>query len=360
MNDYELWLAVAPISCKLKIELINNYKRAEDLWYEVINHRTTELLKSNTIKKLLSSYDKIYINKLKNDINKRGIKVASYNDEVYPKRLRNIEDAPYMLFYFGDMKYLNEIKTISVVGSRKCTNYGIDVAKYISREMAKYNVGVISGMARGIDSAAHKGSLESDGYTCAILGSGIDVVYPRENVVLFKEICKMGCIVSEFLPGTKPLAYNFPMRNRIVSALGDVIIIVEAGERSGSLITAGTALDQGKDVMAVPGSIFSDQSKGTNKLIVDGATFFNSIDDVLEILRIEKIDDVGKEKKRENTKVEREICALLCNNPVHIDDIIRITNIDIQLLYEVLFEMQLRNEIRCLSGNYYIKINEVI
>jgi DNA processing protein len=362
MNDYELWLANSPLNFKLKIDLINNYKSAENLWCDVINSRVTELLNKNLINKLRTSWDKEYIKQMKETINKKEIKVVTYMDEDYPKALRNIIDPPYMLFYYGDIKYLNRVMSVSIVGSRKCTHYGIDATNCITKELVKRKVAIISGMARGVDSIAHKNCLENGGYTCAVLGSGIDVVYPKENVVLFKEICKKGSVISEFLPGTKPMAYNFPIRNRIVSALSQLTIVVEAGDRSGSLITAGCALDQGRDVVAVPGSIFSHESKGCNKLLNGGAAPFISIDELLRILGIEDVDEIKKKKTKNsrNSKLESILCSMLCNSPIHIDDIIRITNIDIQLLYEVLFEMQLRDEIRCLSGNYYVKINETI
>jgi DNA processing protein len=359
MNDYELWFASVALNYKFKIELINKYKTAEKLWLEVINSVESDLMNKKVILKLRSSWNKEYIKEMKEIINKKGIKAVNYSEEDYPKALKNIVDPPYMLFYYGNIKNLNLLKSVSIVGSRKCTYYGIDVTRGITKELLKHKVAIISGMAKGIDSIAHKGCIDNLGYTCAVLGSGIDIVYPKENMLLFKEICKTGCVISEFLPGTKPNSYNFPVRNRIVSGLSKLIIVVEAGEKSGSLITARYAGDQGRDVIAVPGSIFSEQSRGTNKLIYAGATPFIGIEELLKVLEIQSYCENEKysSDNRKSSALEKKLFDMLSNNPLHIDDIIRITNVDIQLLYEVLFEMQLRDEIRCLSGNFYVKVN---
>ncbi len=182
---------------------------------------------------------------------------------------------------------LNEGYNISIVGSRKYSNYGKDVTKIICSDLCANNINIISGMAKGIDTFAHESCLNNEGYTCAVLGSGLDIVYPKENIKIFNKIVEKGCVISEFLPGTPPYAYNFPQRNRIISALSDIIIVIEAGEKSGSLITANLALEQGKDVMAVPGSIFSDESKGTNKLIKDGAFPLTCTNDIFNLIGIE-------------------------------------------------------------------------
>ena len=151
------------------------------------------------------------------------------------------DDAPYMLFYKGDIKHLNENVNVSIVGSRKYTSYGENVANIISDSLCDNNISIVSGMARGIDSVAHLKCVQKNSYTCAVLGSGLDVIYPKENLKLYNKILENGCIISQFLPGTKPYAYNFPIRNRIISGLSSLIIIIEAGIKSGSLITATSA-----------------------------------------------------------------------------------------------------------------------
>lgn len=227
--------------------------------------------------------------------------------------------------------------------------------KILASKLGEENINVISGMAKGIDSFSHKSSLESGGYTCAVLGCGVDVIYPKVNKKLYYEIINKGCILSEFPPKTPPYAYNFPLRNRIISGVSDLIVIVEASEKSGSLITASYALEQGKDIMVVPGTIFSKTSKGTNKLIRDGAYPLTSVEDIFNILNIKYC---SKEEKTPvfQREIEHKIYSNIKDRPIHIDDILKKTNVDIKQLYEVLFELQLKNQITCLSGNYYVRI----
>jgi DNA processing protein len=360
MNDYELWLSSIPLNYNTKIKLINMYTCAENLWYHVINKIYSEILTEKLVARLINSWDKEKIENIKKSLDKNNIKIITYSENKYPNRLKAIEDAPYMLFYLGDIDLINETKTVSIVGSRNCSYYGNDVTKLMVSDLCKNNISIVSGMAKGIDSIAHRSCLDKGGYTCAVLGCGVDVIYPKENVKLYKEISEKGCILSEFIPGTPPTSYNFPLRNRIISALSDIVIVIEASLRSGSLITAGRALDQGKDVIAVPGSIFSEQSKGSNKLIKDGAYPFTELRDIYELLGETYKTNDNSIEIQQNSKYENKIYSVVKNSPIHIDDILRITNIDIKLLYEVLFEMQLKEKIRCLAGNYYVRINSSI
>lgn len=361
MNNYDIWFTIAPISPINKISLLNKYKDTKNIWYYINNDYNYEKNKGSikVCKILKNSWDILEFDKFKKILEEKNINFITINDKLYPEKLRVYDDAPFSLFYKGDINKLNFNKSVAIVGSRKCSAYGINVTKIVSKTLSENNINIISGLARGIDSIAHKSCLESNSYTCGILGCGIDIVYPRENYKLYDKVIEKGCIISEFLPGTPPFAYNFPIRNRIISALSDIVIIIEANEKSGSLITARTALDQGKDVMAVPGSIFSDQSKGTNRLIKDGAYPLTNIEDISDIL------DVDLKYKNTTTKNnmsanEKKIYDKLTNSPMHIDEIIRITNIDIECLYELLFEMQLKDEIISLPGNYYAKLNNKI
>lgn len=356
MNDYDIWFSMVKLPQNEKIKLIKEFKNSQNIWYYkkqqmILNYKVNEALKLE--------WNQNEIDSIKRRISLNNISTVTINDELYPKKLRNYEDAPWIIFFRGDIKNINLFQSVAIVGARKCTVYGINAAKVIAKELSYNKINVISGMAKGIDTAAHISSIESNGYTCAVLGSGIDVIYPKDNKNLYNELVSKGAVISEFLPGTEPFAYNFPVRNRIISALSDIIIIVEADNKSGSLITANIALEQGKDVMAVPGSIFSNMSRGTNKLIKDGAYPLTSIEDIEEIL--------GKKfNKKEVVKsgilegVTKKIYTILSNNPIHVDDIIRISNIDIKQLYEVLFELQLKNEIISLPGNYYAKLHSKI
>lgn len=352
MIEYLIWFSMLSLSCRTKLHLIKEYKTPENLWNNIHNFNT---LNKRLYNKLKDSWNDNFILEIQKKIVKDNIKLVSYNDSLYPNKLRLYEDAPSVLFYKGDINMLNEKLSVSIVGSRNCTTYGINAANIVSAELSKIKVNVISGMAKGIDTYAHTSCINNNGYTCAVLGSGLDIVYPKENKKLFDKISSVGCVISEFLPGTEPFAYNFPVRNRIISELSDIVIIIEAGIKSGSLITATFALENGIDVMAVPGSIFSEQSKGCNKLIKDGAYPLTSMEDVFQLLNIEVNIKLNKNENSVKSGIESKIYNTLTDSPLHIDDIIRITNVDINYLYEVLFELQLQNEIMCLAGNYYVK-----
>lgn len=210
------------------------------------------------------------------------MKVINKRDENYPKALLNISNPPENLFVLGNEKILDNFG-IAIVGSRKCTKYGEEIAKSLAYNLSKHNVNVISGMAKGIDSAAHIGTIIGKGKTIAVLGSGFKHIYPKENIKLLQDIINSGgAIITEYEEDILPMPENFPKRNRIISALSQGVVVVEAGKRSGSLITAEIALEEGKEVFAVPGNIISKTSKGTNELIKDGAKLVENVIDILE------------------------------------------------------------------------------
>lgn len=206
------------------------------------------------------------------------------NSKDYPKQLKEIYDAPLKLYVLGNKTILKQ-KGIAIVGARKATEYGRKVAIKISKEISYYGINIISGLAHGIDTYAHMGSILADsaGKTIAVLGSGIDEIYPKQNIKLAKQILETGgCIVSEYPLGTKPEKIHFPQRNRIISGLSNGVLVVEATNKSGALITADFALEQGRDVFSIPGNILNDTSDGTNNLIKQGAKVVTSYQDVLE------------------------------------------------------------------------------
>lgn len=333
-----------------KKELIDKFKTCDKIWEYILYNE--DLYREYIV-------NEEQIKNIKKQMNEKGINVLSYNDELYPKKLKVYDDFPCLLFYKGDVTWLDSVKSAAIVGSRKCSPYGINVTELIASSLTSSGVAIISGMAKGIDSIAQNCCVKNGGCTCGVLGNGIDVIYPKENKKLYEEVSESGCILSEFPPGTPPLSTNFPIRNRIISALSDIIVVVEAGVRSGSLITAHIGLEQGKTVIAVPGSVFSPQSKGTNDLIKDGAGVFTQMSDIEYDLKIEESKNYIKNDLEKNnmSSIEKKLYGVISNNPIHIDDIIRITNIDINRVYELLFEMQFKKEIMCLSGNYYVRIN---
>lgn len=358
MKDEDLWLALAQISNKTKLELLEISESTEELFKGFSENYNK--FKNNKIKiALKEALEEDKIKKLKETMYEKNIKYVTIKNKSYPSRLKTIDNPPYILFYRGDISKLEYEKSVSLVGSRECTVYGREVAESISEELSNYDVIMVSGLAKGIDTICHEVALKNNKFTCGVLGCGVDVVYPKSNSKIYDKIIENGCIVSEFLPGTPPLSRNFPQRNRIISGLSDLVIVVEANIKSGSLITARVAAEQGKEVVAVPGSIFSKLSLGTNKLIKDGAIPYTDLEDLLFLIGIYNI-------KRNNNKVIRKeknidenisrILEVLSDRPIHINEIVKLTNIDIKHLYELLFEMQINFGVKCIDMNFYVKL----
>jgi DNA processing protein len=256
---------------------------------ELKDSNILDKVKYNSVKRFVEE-DKIefYIEYLE----KENIRTITKYDNDYPDKLKYIDNQPYVLYIKGDLEKLNTSKIgISIVGSRKATSYGKWVVENIAGDLADKGVSIISGMAYGIDSIAHRVSLERGNFTVAVLGSGIDVIYPAKNKKLYYDIEEKGCLISEFAPGTRPMGFNFPLRNRIISGLGDGVLVVEAGIKSGSIITATRGAEQGKEVFAVPGNIDSIYSKGTNRLIRDGAKIVTCAEDILEELSYDSYEN---------------------------------------------------------------------
>ena len=348
--DYDLWLMLVGLSNYRKIKLIDKYKTAKNVY-----NNFEDILKENIIiSKKLKNFQKedLYyeIINLKETLSKKNIGYITYANPLYREKLSGILDSPYSLFYMGNIDMINK-KSIGVVGARKCSIYGMTVTKLLTKELITNNITLISGGARGIDSIAHKTALQNDGYNISVLGCGIDLAYPSENKDLFSKIAENGVVISEFLPGTPPIGENFPRRNRIISGLSDGVIVIEASEKSGSLITARLARQQQKTVIAVPGSILYSGASGSNKLLRDGAIICTDVEDLRVILSLEHVNI----KPMKFTPEKSEILELITDAPVHIDDIFKNTSVDRGALYALLFEMQIKSEIICLPGNYYVR-----
>ncbi len=351
MDKYKTWLITLGLSDYAKIKLIEKYNNEENIYNNIDNIIKDKLLHKNFLTKIKNN-NKEKEEKLEEYLFKNNIKYVTYSSSLYPERLKNIDNPPYVIFYKGDITLLN-YNMVAIVGSRKNTNYGEQVTKFIVSELYNISYGVVSGVAAGIDSIAHREILFRGGKTIGVLGCGIDVVYPRFNKNLYDRISEHGLLISEFLPGTKPLSYNFPQRNRIISALSNGVIVIEASNKSGSLITVDYALSQSKDVMVVPGPIFNETSKGCNLLIYQGARPFLGKKDLYEFLNVIKKDD----KNNAKNSIKKCLLDVIGKEPIHIDKIIGSLNIDRIALFELLFEMQNENEIICLPGNYYVKIS---
>lgn len=350
MEEYVLWFILLEISNESKIKLLEMYDSEEAIHNNIDNIIGDRVLKGKRINNL----KKVTLNDIKEFkkyLNKEGIGYLTYTSTEYPKSLINLEKPPYILFYKGDKSLLKD-KTGGIVGARNCTNYGRAVTKLIAKELCANNITIVSGVASGIDSVAHKVAIEEGGRTIGVLGCGVDVIYPKINRNLYKDIEKTGLLVSEFLPGTEPRGYNFPQRNRIISALSEKLVVIEASLKSGSLITVGYALDAGKSVMAVPGSVLQSNSTGCNKLIGEGASTFAEIEDLRVFFGIYKNNNI-----KSSNLVKDELLTVISREPKHLDDIIEGVKVDRGVLFGLLFEMQNRNEIICLPGNYYAKLS---
>jgi DNA processing protein len=287
-------------------------------------------------------------------LNKKGIRFVPWESEEYPKRLKQIDDAPFGIFVKGSLP--DEKPAIAIVGSRIPTAYGKEMARYFARELAGAGIRIISGMAAGIDVAAHKGAMEGGGKTYAVLGNGPDIIYPKENYSAYETILQEGGILSEYPPGEKPLAYRFPERNRIISGLSDGVLVVEAKEKSGSLITADCGLEQGKEIYALPGRAGDLLSGGCNWLIRQGAKLVTEPGQILEdfVTGCEKSFKNNNNLDKLLDNKEKIVYDCLGLEPKHIEDIIRETNLSVSESISILFRLELNGYIKQIVKDYYI------
>lgn len=302
-----------------------------------------------------------------------GYDIICIDDEYYPEKLRSIYAPPCVLYVWGKLPDFNNRLSIAMVGTRNATQYGVMASHVLSSSLAKLGVIIVSGGALGIDSASHTGALETGGTTVCVLGCGIDHKYLMSNAAMRKNIASTGAVISEYPPGTNSYPSNFPVRNRIISGLSDGVIVVEADEKSGSLITVNHALEQGREVFAVMGNINSRYSTGTNKMIKDGATPVTSYLDVIEAFpnySVSSGEDINFEYSAQNSSefnkepvshrtdlelsdtVER-IYKCIGNEPVHIDDIVINTNLPVSKVLQSLTELELLGLISCQQGRLY-------
>lgn len=291
-------------------------------------------------------------------VEKAGIRLVPISDSAYPRDLREIHDPPPLLYLKGNVIPLG-LPMVAVVGSRNPSHYGLKITEEICQGLAMKDIAVVSGMARGIDSAAHWGSLRGGGFTIAVLGSGMDVIYPSSNITLFKRIAEHGAILTEFPLGTPPEAKNFPIRNRVISGLSKGVVVVEASKQSGSLITASLALEQGRDVFAVPGSVESFKSTGTHLLIKQGAKLVENSDDIVQELGLNDYypEDAGSTRERSLPPMaedERKIYDMLGAYPLHIDHITRHSEMGSAKVASLLTGLELRGIVKQLPGKMFI------
>jgi len=293
------------------------------------------------------------------DLENLGARLVVFSDPTYPEPLREIHDPP-MVVYAKGLDIPGKTTFVAVVGSRNSTPYGVKTAENLAQGLARRGLGIVSGLARGIDSAAHWGCIEGRGFSVGVLGTGIDSVYPASNKKLFEVMTEKGAVITEFPLKTPPEPKNFPIRNRLISALSRGVIGVEATMKSGSLITASMALEQGREVFAVPGSVHSFKSKGCHFLIKQGAKLVENADDVLDELGLNYAYGAKKDSYTEPPLPplednEKRVYDLLGDYPVHIDDIAREGNMEPGTASAVLMRMELKGIVRQLPGKLFVR-----
>jgi len=302
--------------------------------------------------------DENYISYQLDYLKSHEIKVLTYWDKKYPPRLKKIYDAPVILFYMGDISVLST-DAIGVVGMRNPSEYGKMVTEKFCHDLVKYNLTIVSGLARGIDTVAHRTAVKNKGKTVAVLGCGLDQIYPPENKNLARHITKNGVIISEYRIGTIPDPVNFPKRNRIISGLCLGVLVSEAGAKSGALITAYQALEQNREVFAIPGPISSRKSCGSNQLIKEGAKMVTETEDIIQELesQIGAVDSSEPQKEIVLAGFENTLYSMLSGEPVHIDNLARQSKRTTSEVLSVLLTLELMGVIKQLSGKMFVRIS---
>lgn len=351
-----IWLNSLGIGNSNIEKIIDYFYDLKEFWQsdnkQVLNMNS---LKEEVKEKIIYNRSLDNIERLFNDIEKQNIDIITIYDENYPNELKPLYDNPKVLYTKGKIDYDNI--SIAIVGSRKATSYGNWACEKFTKELVALGITIVSGLASGIDTIAHRTTLDYGGKTIGVLGNGIDTIYPKRNHSLYKEMEESGGIITEFPLGTPPLSYNFPQRNRIISGLSRGIIVIEAQEKSGSLITAHHGLDQGKDVFALPGNINSIFSGGTNKLIKDGAKPLLEINDIIEEIHELQEMILFKAKTKIDysnySETEIKIIKIIGESPTHSDTIAYKAGIDISTATGILTVLELKGAIKELSGRIF-------
>ena len=362
MEFYMYWLSTLQIlGSRRQNFLLEYFGNAQEAFY-ASNEAICAVpgLAEHNINAILESRDKDKVKSGMEILQKMGILFTYRGGPDYPSLLAEIPDAPVGLFYLGRFPD-DSLPRVAIIGSRRCSEYGLSTARRFGAALTGRGIVIVSGMARGIDSMAHRGALEGEGpsvFTIAVLGCGVDICYPAENCGLRDAIAKNGCVISEYPPGTKPLAAHFPARNRIISGLSKVVVVVEAGKRSGTLITVDQAHHQGRDVMAVPGNITNKYSEGTNELIKQGAEPACNYEDILHMLGIWENKTKKPAEKRPDIATDEKLVydVLAPHTPLTIEELIVKTNSKPQTVQYVLTMLEIKGYVKKMPGMRYIKI----
>ena len=361
MNDKKYWVGfnlIKGIGAVRMQGLVAYFGDLESAWNADDASLTEAGLGAKLIERVNIARQGVSLDKVWEKIESQGIKILTWGDHEYPSRLKEIDQPPPVLYIRGE--YLpDDLFAVAIVGTRKVTPYGRQVTEEIASYLAANGMTVVSGLARGVDAIAHQSALRAGGRTIGILGSGVDKIYPPEHRGLADQMMERGAIISDYAVSTPPEASNFPPRNRIISGLSLAVVVIEAAETSGALITAEFAAEQGREVFAVPGSILAPQSKGTNRLIQNGALPLLTPADLMQALDIHRIGEQKSARKiLPMDETEAKVLNVLGREPLHVDEIRNQSGLPIEKISATLALMELKGMVRQVGGMNYVAMRE--
>ncbi len=360
-KDIKYWVgfSLIPGIGRVKLTQLENYfGNLENAWQAVPVELKHAGLDNGSIRAITSCRPKISLEAEMEKLDRYGVKVFTWHDPDYPSRLKEIYDYPPILYVRGCLLPEDEW-CLAVVGTRRATVYGRQVTEEIVADLARSKITIVSGLAKGIDSVAHHSALEAGGRSIAVFACGLDIVYPGENANLARSIIQQGALISEYPLGTRPKAENFPRRNRIMSGLSLGVLIVEAGETSGAMITAHLALEQNREVFAIPGSILSPASRGTNHIIQEGAKLVRDYTDILEELNLTAVaHQIEMKEVIPSSDTESLLLKQLCAEPTHIDEVCRSSGLPISMVSSTLAMMELKGLVKQVGTMNYVLSRE--
>lgn len=360
-QDIRYWIGfnkVPGIGAARLRALLDYFGELEIAWHAASHDLTQAGLDRRSVANLLQARRELDLDGEVERVERTGVQVLTWDDADYPSNLRQVYNAPPVLYVRGRVEERDEW-AVAVVGTRRASMYGKEAARMMGAGLAQAGVTVVSGLARGIDSLAHRACLDATGRTLAVLGCGVDVIYPRQNARLAAEIIERGALVSEYALGTRPESKNFPPRNRIISGLTLGTVVVEADRGSGALITADFAAEQGREVFAVPGSIFAKGSRGTNHLIQQGAKLVRNVADVLEELNLAMVSEQAQARAIiPDNETEAVLLEYLSAEPLHVDELGRAVRLPIAQVSSTLALMELKGMVRQVGGMSYVLARE--
>jgi len=361
-KDVKYWVgfSLIPGIGRVKLTQLENYfGNLEDAWQAAPTELKHSGLDRSSINAITSRRAKVFLEAEMEKLDRYGVQVLTWNDQDYPSRLKEIYDYPPVLYVRGSLLPEDEW-CLAVVGTRRATVYGRQVTEEMVADLAQSRITIVSGLAKGVDTIAHQSALDTGGRSIAVFACGLDIVYPAENANLARRIMQQGALISEYPLGTRPRAENFPRRNRIMSGLSLGVLVVEAGETSGAMITARLALEQNREVFAIPGSILSPASRGTNHLIQEGAKLVSNYTDILEELNLTAVThQIELKEVIPSSDTEALLLKQLSAEPTHIDEVCRSSCLSTSTVSSTLTMMELKGLVKQVGTMNYVLAREV-